>query len=99
MQHELKQQKNNAIKHPTGNGQGITITTMPANVPARIAATVPARMTTSHCARFTTGDWTCVNGAANAGTPAVNDGISMANRFRRRLSVDPTELELVTPDG
>lgn len=52
---------------------------IPAKTPAITAATNAARMTTSHCARFTTGDCICVNGVANAGTPAVNEGINVAN--------------------
>lgn len=54
-------------------------------MPAINAARNAAQTTTSHCTRFTAGDCICVNGAANAGTPAVNDGISVENQYRNRL--------------
>ncbi|KAI9464317.1 hypothetical protein HD554DRAFT_2040707 [Boletus coccyginus] len=67
---------------------------MPVRVPAISTATTAALTTTSHCARLTTGDWTCVNGAANAGTPAVNEGINAANEnhFALVIPIAPCRL-------
>lgn len=82
----------------TPRAHGTTPMITPTMAPVMRNAIIPDLTTTSHCARFTTGDWMSVNGAANAGTPAVKDG-RLNGREKFRCSFSGTGIEVEGDDG